>query len=31
MTMTRNVGSKDADLAVRNLPCRTSVLPRHSA
>src|SRR6185437_4530441 len=31
MTMTRNVGSEDADLAVRNLACRTSVLPRHSA
>jgi hypothetical protein len=31
MAMTRNVGSEDADLAVRDLPCRTSVLPRHSA
>ena len=31
MTMTRNVGSEDADLAVRNLACRTRVLPRHSA
>jgi hypothetical protein len=31
MTMTRNVGSEDSDLAVRNLACRTSVLPRHSA
>ena len=29
--MTRNIGSEDADLAVRNLACRTSVLPRHSA
>src|SRR6476469_3449886 len=29
MTMTRNVGSKDSDLAVRNLACRTGVLPRH--
>src|SRR5664279_3926988 len=31
MAMTRNIGSEDADLAVRNLACRTSVLPRHSA
>src|ERR1700694_4016751 len=31
MTMARNVGSEDADLAVRNLACRTRVLPRHSA
>ena len=31
MTMTRNVGSEDADLAVRNLACRTGVLPRHAA
>src|SRR5712692_7304823 len=31
MTVARNVGSEDADLAVRNLPCRTSVLPRHAA
>jgi hypothetical protein len=31
MAMTRNVGSKDADLAVRNLTCRTSVLPRYAA
>jgi hypothetical protein len=31
MTMARNVGSEDADLAVRNLTCRTGVLPRHSA
>src|SRR5712691_8885126 len=31
MAMTRNVGSEDADLAVRNLACRTGVLPRHSA
>src|SRR5206468_5094157 len=30
MTMTRNVGREDPDLAVRNLPRRTSVLPRHS-
>jgi hypothetical protein len=29
--MTRNVGSEDADLAVRDLTCRTSVLPRHPA
>src|SRR3981081_3766052 len=31
MTMTRNVGSEDSDLAVRNLPSRTSVLRRPSA
>src|SRR5882724_5584627 len=31
MAMTRNVGSEDADLAVRDLACRTSVLPRYSA
>jgi Acetyltransferase (GNAT) domain len=31
MAMTRNVGSEDADLAVRNLACRTGVLPRHAA
>src|SRR5664279_1629220 len=31
MAMTRNVGSEDADLAVRNLACRTSVLPRYAA
>src|SRR5487761_996202 len=31
MTMTRNIGSEDTDLAVRNLACRTSVLPRHPA
>src|ERR1700677_3229761 len=31
MTMTRNIGSEDTDLAVRDLACRTSVLPRHSA
>src|SRR3981081_2130261 len=31
MTVARNVGSEDADLAVRNLPCRTSVLPCHAA
>src|SRR5512132_2929516 len=31
MTMARNVGSEHSDLAVRNLACRTRVLPRHSA
>jgi hypothetical protein len=31
MAMTRNVGSEDADLAVRNLACRTGVLPRYAA
>src|SRR5216683_3282316 len=31
MTMARNVASEDSDLAVRNLACRTRVLPRHSA
>src|SRR5260370_23626913 len=31
MTMARNVGSEDSDLTVRNLACRTGVLPRHSA
>src|SRR5258708_37852079 len=31
MTVARNVGSEDPDLAVRDLACRTSVLPRHSA
>src|SRR5271156_3088209 len=31
MAMTRNVGSEHADLAVRNLPCRAGVLPRHAA
>src|SRR6478672_2224017 len=31
MTMTRNVGSEDSDLAIGNLACRTSVLPRHPA
>src|SRR5471030_1157696 len=31
MTVARNVGSEDADLAVRDLARRTSVLPRHSA
>src|SRR5260370_27067468 len=31
IAMTRNVGSEDADLAVRDLPCRTGVFPRHSA
>ena len=29
--MTRNVGSEDADLAVRDLARRTSVLTRHAA
>src|SRR5674536_162751 len=31
MTVARHVGSKDADLAVRDLARGTSVLPRHSA
>ena len=31
MTVARNIGSEDPDLAVRDLACRTSVLPRHSA
>ena len=31
MTVARNVGSEDADLAVRDLACGTRVLPRHSA
>src|SRR5450756_972122 len=31
MTMTRNVGSEDADLAVCDLARRTRILPRHSA
>ena len=31
MTVARNVGSENPDLAVRDLACRTSVLPRHSA
>src|SRR6266446_4790983 len=31
MTVARNVGCENADLAVRDLACRTSVLPRHSA
>src|ERR1035441_8269281 len=31
MTVTRNVGSEDADLAVRDLARGTCVLPRHSA
>src|ERR1700747_2383107 len=31
IAMTRNVSSEDADLAVRNLACRTGVLPRHTA
>ena len=30
MTVARNVGSEDSDLAVRDLARRTSVLPRHS-
>src|SRR5712664_2605294 len=31
MTVARNVGSEDSDLAVRDLARGTSVLPRHSA
>src|SRR5438046_628075 len=31
MARTRNVGGENADLAVRNLACRTGVLPRHAA
>src|SRR5258707_8647541 len=31
MTVARNVGSEDPDLAVRDLACGASVLPRHSA
>src|SRR5476651_168158 len=31
MTVARNVGSEDSDLAVRDLACGTSVLPRHCA
>src|SRR6266853_1228928 len=31
MTVARNVGREDPDLAVRDLACRTSVLPRHAA
>src|SRR6202158_2443123 len=31
MTVARNVGSEDSDLAVRDLACGTCVLPRHSA
>src|SRR5260370_20378501 len=31
MTVARNVGSEDPDLAVRDLACGTSILPRHSA
>src|ERR1039457_5006245 len=31
MTVARNVGSEDSDLAVRDLARETSVLPRHSA
>src|SRR5271155_1140974 len=31
MTVARYVGSEDANLAVRDLACGTSVLPRHSA
>src|SRR5258707_3427783 len=30
-TVARNIGSEDADLAVRDLACRTSVLTRHAA
>jgi hypothetical protein len=30
MTVARNIGSEDSDLAVRDLARRTSVLPRHS-
>src|SRR3979411_2304059 len=31
MAMAGIVGREDADLAVRNLACRTGVLPRHTA
>src|SRR5450432_2074400 len=31
MTVARNVGSEDPDLAVRDLACGASVFPRHSA
>ena len=31
MTVARNVGSEDPDLAVRDLARRTSVLTRHAA
>src|SRR6266568_5324604 len=31
MTVARNVGSEDSDLAVRDLACGTSVLPPYSA
>jgi hypothetical protein len=31
VTVARNIGSEDSDLAVRDLPCGTSVLSRHSA
>src|SRR5438046_2011768 len=31
MTVARNIGSEDSDLAVRDLARRTSVLPRHAA
>src|ERR1700690_2653782 len=31
MAMTRNIGGEHADLAVRNLACRTGILPRHAA
>src|SRR6202795_20508 len=31
MTVARNIGSEDADLAVRDLACGTSILPRHAA
>src|SRR3981081_4148010 len=31
MTVARNVGSEDPDLAVRDLACGTGILPRHAA
>src|SRR6266481_1294863 len=31
MTVARNVGSEDPDLAVRDLACGAGILPRHSA
>src|SRR5450631_2900193 len=31
MAMARNIGGEHADLAVRNLACGTSILPRHAA
>ena len=30
MAVARNIGSEDADLAIRNLACGTRVLPSHS-